>query len=617
MPGPGQIHVVPATPVVSGVPSSPGVLGSSLPVPGVIGAPNGNLLMSGAPLGSPSPVSPSVHQNGYPQQTPSSPHTQANHQPGYPKQASSSPNTQGYPQHTLSSPNNQATSTAGRLNPLNGNNGPQTPLTMPGSPNQTPLTMPGSPNQVENGLSSSQHQLAVQAMANNQHKMVVMNQQPMNGQQMLINGLQPQGRKDQYPASVTPPDPQYHHHHHQPVDQVNTHDSNSSTHNCPPTSSQYQSTQPGMPGTPAQHCPPTSSHYQSTQPGVPGIPAQHCPPTSSHYQSTQPGVPGTPAQHCPPTSSHYQSVQQPSYRRQNLQQPVNNNNNHMVNNNNIKPSANKQKPAPPAWRNSAQQNLAPNPTPHQFQNGQFIPGQTHVVNGQPMPHVNGHYAINGQLMNGFNGHMQQVNGLSGQPVNMPQVSLAQQNCMQGPQAGYGATLHMGGGQFAATGSPAMRIPVTNLAGGCPIHQPNMPQGGPHIMHWDANHLSGHPVPLRQPNPPVYYNVPAPSTTQGVNNQQNQSQVQDSGSGSQSPSSDMSAQTGSGGSDASSEESAAQDLSRQQSVQYVQGGYGNGYPVQCVVHYGSPAIHSKEVYDIHGRKIHNFEQHFSPRNMQVH
>jgi len=31
----------------------------------------------------------------------------------------------------------------------------------------------------------------------------------------------------------------------------------------------------------------------------------------------------------------------------------------------------------------------------------------------------------------------------------------------------------------------------------------------HLMHWDLAHPTGQPIPLRQPNPPVYYNVPAP------------------------------------------------------------------------------------------------------------
>jgi hypothetical protein len=29
----------------------------------------------------------------------------------------------------------------------------------------------------------------------------------------------------------------------------------------------------------------------------------------------------------------------------------------------------------------------------------------------------------------------------------------------------------------------------------------------HLMHWDVAHPAGQPIPLRQPNPPVYYTVP--------------------------------------------------------------------------------------------------------------
>lgn len=47
----------------------------------------------------------------------------------------------------------------------------------------------------------------------------------------------------------------------------------------------------------------------------------------------------------------------------------------------------------------------------------------------------------------------------------------------------------------------------------------------HLMHWDLAHPTGQPIPLRQPNPPVYYNVPpAPPETSSCQ------------SGSQSPSS---------------------------------------------------------------------------------
>eukprot|EP00092_Neocalanus_flemingeri_P032994 GFUD01035882.1.p1 GENE.GFUD01035882.1~~GFUD01035882.1.p1 ORF type:complete len:303 (+),score=85.90 GFUD01035882.1:234-1142(+) len=31
---------------------------------------------------------------------------------------------------------------------------------------------------------------------------------------------------------------------------------------------------------------------------------------------------------------------------------------------------------------------------------------------------------------------------------------------------------------------------------------------PHMLHWDTHHPGGQTIPLRQPNPPVYYNVPS-------------------------------------------------------------------------------------------------------------
>jgi len=33
---------------------------------------------------------------------------------------------------------------------------------------------------------------------------------------------------------------------------------------------------------------------------------------------------------------------------------------------------------------------------------------------------------------------------------------------------------------------------------------------PHVMHWDTHHPTGHPIPLRQPNPPVFFNQPSRS-----------------------------------------------------------------------------------------------------------
>jgi len=45
----------------------------------------------------------------------------------------------------------------------------------------------------------------------------------------------------------------------------------------------------------------------------------------------------------------------------------------------------------------------------------------------------------------------------------------------------------------------------------PVHAP-LPHGAaphlPHMLHWDTHHPVGQTIPLRQPNPPVYYNVPS-------------------------------------------------------------------------------------------------------------
>lgn len=35
---------------------------------------------------------------------------------------------------------------------------------------------------------------------------------------------------------------------------------------------------------------------------------------------------------------------------------------------------------------------------------------------------------------------------------------------------------------------------------------------PHMLHWDTFHPVGQTIPLRQPNPPVYYNVPSPNSS---------------------------------------------------------------------------------------------------------
>jgi len=52
----------------------------------------------------------------------------------------------------------------------------------------------------------------------------------------------------------------------------------------------------------------------------------------------------------------------------------------------------------------------------------------------------------------------------------------------------------------------------------PVQHP-MPHGAqrpsplpPHMLHWDTFHPVGQTIPLRQPNPPVYYNVPSPNSS---------------------------------------------------------------------------------------------------------
>jgi len=69
------------------------------------------------------------------------------------------------------------------------------------------------------------------------------------------------------------------------------------------------------------------------------------------------------------------------------------------------------------------------------------------------------------------------------------------------------------GQFPAgpPGPPSCAPPT-------PQPQGPGPQGAPrpsrlHLIHWDLAHPAGHPIPLRQPNPPVYYSVEPPSGSQ--------------------------------------------------------------------------------------------------------
>jgi len=46
----------------------------------------------------------------------------------------------------------------------------------------------------------------------------------------------------------------------------------------------------------------------------------------------------------------------------------------------------------------------------------------------------------------------------------------------------------------------------------PQHPAHHPSPAPHMLHWDQFHPVGQTIPLRQPNPPVYYNVPSPNSS---------------------------------------------------------------------------------------------------------
>ena len=78
--------------------------------------------------------------------------------------------------------------------------------------------------------------------------------------------------------------------------------------------------------------------------------------------------------------------------------------------------------------------------------------------------------------------------------------------------------------------PGLHCPAPEHPGStapAPAHNSNLPPPAPgsippaapgqrqslHLMHWDLAHPTGQPIPLRQPNPPVYYNVP-PANPEG-------------------------------------------------------------------------------------------------------
>merc|ERR1719341_1590284 len=78
-----------------------------------------------------------------------------------------------------------------------------------------------------------------------------------------------------------------------------------------------------------------------------------------------------------------------------------------------------------------------------------------------------------------------------------------------------ACLTLGGGVNSSNGGgQKMQIPVKNTGGGCPLHRPHG-GGTPHMLYWDMNHPTGATIPLRQPTPPVYFNVPeSPASMSG-------------------------------------------------------------------------------------------------------
>jgi len=59
-------------------------------------------------------------------------------------------------------------------------------------------------------------------------------------------------------------------------------------------------------------------------------------------------------------------------------------------------------------------------------------------------------------------------------------------------------------------------------------QPMSSPHPPHMLHWDTHHPVGQTIPLRQPNPPVYYNVPS-HTSSGLQSPASQTSCMSDGS----------------------------------------------------------------------------------------
>ena len=161
------------------------------------------------------------------------------------------------------------------------------------------------------------------------------------------------------------------------------------------------------------------------------------------------------------------------------------------------------------------------------------------------------------------------------------------------KGGASAFLTMGGsGGIHSGGAPRMQIPVSQAGGNCPLHRPH--SGTPHMLYWDASHPTGISLPLRQPNPPVYFNLPAEDKEQTMAVAGGSPLM----SGTQSPisemtvsSSDMSGEETGGSRDNSHDDQLASQLAfmslnqnyiQQQQQQYIQ--QGGGY------HPHSPSLH---------------------------
>ena len=164
----------------------------------------------------------------------------------------------------------------------------------------------------------------------------------------------------------------------------------------------------------------------------------------------------------------------------------------------------------------------------------------------------------------------------------------------------GPCLVMGGG--LNNSAPRMQIPVKNTGDGCPLHRPH--SGTPYMMYWDSSHPSGVSIPLRQPNPPVYYNLP-----------EKESPIM---SGTQSPTSDMTITSSC--SDMSGEENTdAQEENLTQQMSYLSfnptfnGQYSQNANEQLSNNYNGSinmAVNNQNIPTNNGQTIHTVNGHFN-------